>query len=281
MTELVTTVGAFQDFCQHARRPLALVPTLGALHEGHASLVRQARSDCATVAVSVFVNPTQFDASRDLERYPRPLEEDMALLRQAGADIVFAPSVEEVYPEGFVTLVECSGPALGLEGAARPGHFQGVTTVVTKLLAMAQPDAAYFGQKDAQQLAVVRRLVTDLNIPVRIQAVSTVREADGLAMSSRNSALSPEDRAAARVVYRSLSAVVDLYGRGQMEASELEAGCRHVLESEPRIDRIDYVALVDPITFAPASPADGNPVLFLVAVRFGDTRLLDNVVLGG
>ena len=276
--QVVSTVQEFRDFCRAAPRPLGLVPTMGALHDGHLSLVSHARQECAAVAVTIFVNPTQFAPHEDLDRYPRTVDRDLQLLEEAGTDVVFLPSTEEVYPPGSATTMTVRGPALSLEGEARPGYFDGMATVVTKLLLMALPDVAYWGQKDGQQVAVVRRLVADLNIPVQLRVVPTVREPDGLAMSSRNAYLTAQDRDAASVVYRALQAAQRLYGQGERRREALEGACRALLESEPLV-RIDYVALVDPDSFAPVS-GTGVPSLLTVAVEIGSTRLIDNVLLG-
>jgi pantoate--beta-alanine ligase len=256
---------------------VGLVPTMGALHEGHISLIRLAREQCDRVVVSLFVNPAQFDERADLERYPRRQEGDARLASEAGVDILFAPSVEEVYPPGFATSVEVLGLTDRLEGAARGvAHFRGVTTVVTKLLCMVLPDAAYFGQKDAQQLAVIRRLVADLNIPVRIESRPTVREPDGLAMSSRNSLLEPRERIRARAVPGALSAARELAEAGELAAAPLLAGARDVLSAvaiEP-----DYLELVDSETFESLDRLD-RPALLVLAARVGQVRLIDNVTL--
>ena len=208
----VGTVAALRAALRDAPPPVGLVPTMGALHDGHLALVRAARSECATVAATIFVNPTQFGPNEDLDRYPRSLAADLALLEREGADCVFTPSVDEMYPAGFTTIVHLDGPALPLEGAARPGHFDGVATVVAKLLLQSLPDRAYLGRKDGQQAAVVRRLVRDLDIPTEIVVVPTVRESDGLAMSSRNAYLTPEQRAAAPVLPRRLPRRTAGYG---------------------------------------------------------------------
>ncbi len=280
MREL-TTVAGLRSFARGAPRPLGLVPTMGALHAGHLGLVAAARGECASVVASIFVNPTQFGPAEDLARYPRPLAEDLALLEAAGVAAAFVPSVEEMYPAGLATTVHVDGPALPLEGVARPGHFDGVATVVTKLLVQAGPDRVYFGQKDGQQLAVVRRLAADLDIPVNVVAVPTVREADGLAVSSRNAYLSAEQRAAAPAVYRALAATRARMSAGAQAPprarSQLEAGCRALLERESLIDAVDYVAAVDPDTMEPW--AGSGVGMLAVAVRMGDVRLIDNVLL--
>ncbi len=249
---------------------------MGALHDGHLALVRAARSECATVAATIFVNPTQFGPNEDLDRYPRSLAADLALLEREGADCVFTPSVDEMYPAGFTTTVHMDGPALPLEGAARPGHFAGVATVVAKLLLQSLPDRAYLGRKDGQQMAVVRRLVRDLDIPVEIVAVPTVREADGLAMSSRNAYLTPEQRAAAPVVFRALSASRDRFRAGQQDVAALEDAARRMIEASP-LASVEYVAGVDPDTMAPWGGL--GPCMLAAAVRIGSVRLIDNVIL--
>ena len=275
--EQAATIGALRAVLALAERPIGLVPTMGALHEGHLSLVRAARDDCATVVASIFVNPSQFAPGEDFERYPRNLEDDLAELEREGVDYVFTPSVEEVYPPGFATTVSVAGPALPLEGETRPGHFDGVATVVAKLLLQSLPDRAYFGRKDVQQVAVVRRLVRDLDIPTEVVMLPTVREADGLALSSRNAYLTPEERAAAPVLFRALSAARDRFRAGQQRPADLETGCRRMIEAEPLIAAIDYVAVVNADTMA---PWDGDgPCLLAAAIRIGSVRLIDNVVL--
>jgi pantoate--beta-alanine ligase len=253
---------------------------MGALHEGHLSLIQRARAESATVVATIFVNPAQFSPIEDLSRYPRDLDTDLKLLEDNGVDVAFCPSTEEVYPPGFVTAVGVGGPALPLEGEARPSHFRGVTTVVAKLLLMVAPDVAYFGQKDAQQTAVIKRMVVDLNIPVQVEVCPTLRESDGVAMSSRNAYLSPKQRVAAPVIYQALSAVQKLYQSEERSRQVLEKTCREILETEPLIESIDYVAVVDSDTFAQAADTLGDqPVTQVVAVRIGDTHLIDNVVL--
>jgi pantoate--beta-alanine ligase len=256
---------------------IGLVPTMGALHEGHLSLIRRAREQCDTVVVSLFVNPAQFDERADLDRYPRHEEHDARLAEQAGADILFAPAVDEVYPQGFSTFVEVAGLTDRLEGAVRGAeHFRGVTTVVTKLLNMVQPDMAYFGQKDAQQVAVIRRLVADLNLPVGIEVCPTVREPDGLAMSSRNARLRPEERARAVALLRALHAADELAAEGERAADALLGQAR--LEMETFGVAPEYVALVHPDTLEPLQRLS-EPALLVIAARMGDTRLIDNAIL--
>ena len=272
----VGTVAALRAALRDAPPPVGLVPTMGALHDGHLALVRAARSECATVAATIFVNPTQFGPNEDLDRYPRSLAADLALLEREGADCVFTPSVDEMYPAGFTTIVHLDGPALPLEGAARPGHFDGVATVVAKLLLQSLPDRAYLGRKDGQQAAVVRRLVRDLDIPTEIVVVPTVRESDGLAMSSRNAYLTPEQRAAAPVVFRALSASRDRFRAGQQDMAALEEAARRMIDASP-LALVEYVAGVDPDTMEPWGGR--GPCMLAAAVRIGGVRLIDNVIL--
>ncbi len=256
---------------------IGLVPTMGALHEGHLSLIARARAQCDLVVVSLFVNPTQFDEPSDLERYPRQRERDTQLAAGAGADVLFVPSGEEVYPPGFATAVEVLGVTDTLEGAARGAkHFRGVATVVTKLLCMAMPDVAFFGQKDSQQLVVIRRLVADLNLPARIEACPTVRDPDGLAMSSRNALLSTEQRARALALPAALDAAARCAAAGERSVPALLRVARETMLDagvEP-----DYVALVDPDTFEPCE-ALLRPCLLALAARIGEVRLIDNAML--
>ncbi len=248
---------------------IGLVPTMGALHAGHLSLIDRARADNTRVVVSIFVNPIQFGPGEDLARYPRPLQADLEMLRSAGVDAVYIPRVEDMYPEGATTRVLVGAVAEPLEGAARPGHFEGVATVVTKLLWAVRPDRAYFGQKDAQQVAVVKRLAADLDTGVEIAVCPTVREADGLAVSSRNAYLDPAERAAAASLSRALRAASDLYRTGEHDPGRLRAAMRSVLVAEP-LAAVDYAEVVDPGNFS--SPGS----LAVLAVRIGKTRLIDN-----
>jgi pantoate--beta-alanine ligase len=278
---LVRTVGELRAALVPARREglrIGLVPTMGALHAGHLSLIERAREDCDVVVVSLFVNPAQFNERGDLDRYPRDEARDGELAQAAGADVLFAPSVEEVYPDGFATTVEVLGVTERLEGQARgPGHFRGVTTVVTKLLCMALPDVAYFGAKDAQQVAVIRRLVTDLDLPVAIEALPTVREADGLAMSSRNALLSPSERVRALSLSAGLREAERLVAAGETSAAALLAAVRSELERTEV--EAEYVALVDCETLEPLARVAASPALLALAARVGGVRLIDNVVL--
>ncbi len=260
-----------------SRRTIGLVPTMGALHEGHLSLIRRAREECDVVVVSLFVNPAQFNEAADLERYPRDEQRDRALAQMAGADLLFAPPAEEVYPAGFSTSVEVLGLTDRLEGAVRgAAHFRGVTTVVTKLLNMVAPDVAYFGQKDAQQVVVIKRLVADLDMTLRIEACPTVREPDGLAMSSRNAHLSAAERGRARALPNALTAARAAVSEGERSAEALTETVRVAmsdLDVEP-----EYVALVSPDTLEPVSELE-EPALLAIAARVGSTRLIDNVTL--
>jgi pantoate--beta-alanine ligase len=272
-----TTVSEVRDWRDADEGSLGLVPTMGSLHAGHVSLVERARGECDRVAVSVFVNPTQFGPQEDYERYPRDPEPDRRLLEEAGVDLLFSPSSEEMYPPGAETVVEVGSVATPLEGERRPGHFRGVATVVAKLLGIVSPDRAYFGEKDAQQLAVIRRLVTDLSLPGEIVACPIVREADGLAMSSRNAYLSREDRQAATVLFRALAAAETVWRAGERRGEALRRTMGEILAGEPRA-RVDYVAAADPVTFREVEVAAG-PVRLLLAVCFGTTRLIDNRLL--
>lgn len=253
---------------------VGLVPTMGAFHEGHLSLIRAARAACDTVVVWLFVNPTQFNEASDLVNYPRDEARDAALAEAAGADVLFAPEVSEVYPEGHATTVTVAGIGDILEGAHRPGHFAGVATVVAKMLTMVGPHVAYFGAKDAQQVAVVRRMVADLNLPVRIEVLPTVREPDGVAMSSRNVRLSPDERRRATAISRGLIAARDAAAAGERDGDTLRT---LVLAELAAADLVpEYVAVVDPGSFEPVVSVD-RPVLIAVAARVGSTRLIDNL----
>ncbi len=258
---------------------VGLVPTMGALHDGHRELIRYARRDCEHVVVSLFVNPAQFDVADDLEAYPRDEDADAALARHHGAQLLFAPAPEVVYPPGFATSVQLSGPLVeSLEGAHRgPGHFHGVTTVVTKLLNMVAPDVAYFGSKDAQQLLVIRRLVADLDLPVRIEAVPTVREADGLARSSRNARIADAERPRALALHAALDVAERAYARGERDAGAVRAAA-HAAMTDRGVTP-DYLVLVDPDTLTPV-PQIKDGTLVAVAAHVGTTRLIDNTTLG-
>jgi pantoate--beta-alanine ligase len=272
----ITTIAEMRAARPQGKR-IGFVPTMGALHEGHLSLVRAAKQQCAVVVVSVFVNPTQFGPHEDFSKYPRDLARDRELLAREGADIVFAPTTDEMYPPGATTFVTVEGLDARNEGRMRPGHYRGVATIVTKLFQIVQPDAAFFGQKDAGQLALVRKLVADLNIPVEIVGCPTVREADGLAMSSRNAYLSAAERKQALVLHRALQAVEAAHRSGERDAAALTRVAQEVFATEPGV-KPDYIEVLDPATLLPATRADGE-TLVAVAARVGTTRLLDNVVL--
>ena len=265
--------------CRESSRPLGLVATMGALHSGHLELVRRAREECAAVAASVFVNPAQFGAEEDLGRYPRDLARDLALLEAEGVDLVFVPAVAEIYPPGFDTWIEPGAVASRLEGAARPGHFRGVATVVAKLFNIVGPERAYFGQKDGQQIAVIGQLVRDLNLGVELAVVPTVRDGDGLALSSRNAYLTGEQRAAAPVLYRALRSAEELLAAGVRDGARLRAEVRRVLEGDRLVDGIDYVSVADAETLEEVADVTGR-VMVSAAVWFGGTRLIDCVVVG-
>jgi pantoate--beta-alanine ligase len=258
-------------------RPRGLVPTMGYLHDGHLALVRAARADNASIAVSIFVNPTQFGPAEDFAQYPRDLERDLELLRAEGVDLVFAPSVNEMYAGSSATSVVVEGVADRLEGEFRPGHFRGVATVVAKLFNIVQPDRAYFGQKDAQQVRVIRKMVADLDIPLEVRAVPTVREPDGLAMSSRNVLLTPEQRVAATVLSRALRKAERRYRDGERSGERLRETMRSLLAAEP-LARPDYVSVADTDTLLELDQVSG-PALLSLAVRIGNVRLIDNVPL--
>jgi pantoate--beta-alanine ligase len=258
-----------------AGRTIGLVPTMGALHAGHGALIDAARREADVLAVSVFVNPIQFDRAADYEKYARNLPADVAFCGVRGVDVVFAPAVEEMYPEPQKTFVEVAGVSSGLCGAFRPGHFRGVATVVSKLFHVVQPDIAYFGQKDAQQLAVIRRMAADLNMPVRIVGVPTVREPDGLAMSSRNKRLSAEERRAAPVLYRALSAAREKAAAGCRDAGAVREAGLAVLRGEALV-RVEYLEVVDAAEMQPVGQIAG-PVCIAAAIWLGATRLIDNV----
>jgi pantoate--beta-alanine ligase len=256
---------------------IAFVPTMGALHAGHLSLVRLAREHASKVVASVFVNPTQFGPNEDFNRYPRQPEADAAMLETAGCDLLFLPEVATIYPPGNATFIEPAGAAEGLEGACRPGHFRGVATVVCALFNLVRADVAVFGEKDAQQLAVIRQMVRDLHLPVEIVPGPTVREADGLAMSSRNAYLSPEERQAAAVLHRALRAAETAVSEGERRGDAVRGRLREVLNTEP-LARVEYAEVVDAETFQPVETLRGRLVLPL-AVRIGGTRLIDNIRL--
>jgi pantoate--beta-alanine ligase len=260
-----------------AGKTVGLVPTMGALHAGHASLIRMARSRCGAVAVSIFVNPTQFAPNEDYARYPRTLDADCAMAERTGADVVFAPAVEEMYPLGAETFVEVEQISDRLDGQSRPGHFRGVATVVAKLFIAGEPDLAFFGQKDAAQVAVLRRMIADLRMGLELVVCPIVRETDGLALSSRNVYLSAEERKPALALSRSLRHVEELVAGGERDAEKLRAAARTVIGEEPAV-RVDYLALVDWATLEPVETAVPG-TLFAVAAWVGETRLIDNTII--
>lgn len=262
---------------RRAGKRLGFVPTLGALHDGHLSLVRAARATCDVVAASIFVNPTQFGPNEDLAKYPRPFDRDRELLEREGVELLFAPSVEEMYPAGAVTWVTVEGLSDKLDGRSRPGHFRGVTTVVAKLFHVVEPDAAFFGQKDAAQVAIIRRMVCDLNLSMEIVVCPIVREPDGLAMSSRNTYLDPEQRKRALVLHRSLMRIQKLAEAGEREAAKLVAAGREEFAQDPSV-RLDYLEIVHPDTLDPVKDIFGG-ALAAVAAFVGNTRLIDNLLL--
>ena len=259
-------------------RTIGLVPTMGALHEGHLSLVREARRMCDVVVVSVFVNPTQFGPTEDFEHYPRDLTRDTALLTDYNADYIFAPTAEEMYPRGFCTYVNVGGLSKLLEGDSRPGHFRGVTTVVSILLNTVRPDFAFFGQKDAQQSVIIRRMVRDLAFDTEIVVLPTVREDSGLAISSRNLYLTDQERESAAVIHRALAKAKESFKKGERHAAKLAEIVRTTIETEPHA-RLDYVSIVDAETLETLEKIDERPVLIAIAAYIGKTRLIDNMVV--
>lgn len=279
--EIVRTAEALRAWSRAIRmqdETVGLVPTMGAMHAGHASLIRAAAEQCGHVAVTIFVNPTQFGPQEDFDRYPRTFEADCVLAEREGARVVFAPPVEEMYPAGAATFVDVEGLSGRLDGASRPGHFRGVATVVTKLLIAAEADRAYFGQKDAAQVAVLRRMVKDLRIGTELVVCPIVREADGLALSSRNVYLSMEERRQALVLSRAVRRVEAMVAGGERRAAMLTEAARQTLASEPAV-RVDYAELVEWATLEPVEMATAG-TLFAVAAWVGATRLIDNAVIG-
>lgn len=276
--KVVTSLAELWTARESLASPLGLVPTMGYLHEGHLSMVRRARQDCSSVAVSIFVNPTQFGPGEDLDAYPRDMDRDLRLLDEAGVDLVWTPCAQEIYPPGYLTWVTVEAITKPLEGKYRPSHFRGVTTVVTKLFIAVRPQKAFFGQKDAQQAIVVHRLVRDLNFPIEIVVCPIIREPDGLAMSSRNKYLDPAERRAATVLYRALCAAQAAFEVGERHADSLRRILAETINQEP-LARLQYVSCADPDTLeelqGPLSRA-----LLSMAVFVGDTRLIDNILLG-
>jgi pantoate--beta-alanine ligase len=280
--KIYTSIDEMRSASRAARqsgRRLGLVPTMGALHEGHLSLVRAARSSAEIVAASIFVNPTQFGPNEDLAKYPRSFERDRDLLQSEGVELLFAPYVEEMYPAGAVTWVTVEELSNKLDGRSRPGHFRGVTTVVSKLFHIVEPDVAFFGQKDAAQVAIIRRMVRDLNLPVHITVCPIVREPDGLAMSSRNAYLDPEQRKEALVLQRSLLVVQQLIEQGENSADNLIVAGRQEFADKPSV-RLDYFEIVNPDTLDPIQAIEDH-ALIAVAAYVGSTRLIDNLLIRG
>ncbi|MDV2989412.1 MAG: pantoate--beta-alanine ligase [Dehalogenimonas sp.] len=274
---ILKTIAELRQYRRGLTGLVGLVPTMGYLHEGHLSLVRASVAECAQTVVSIFVNPTQFGPGEDFKSYPRDTERDLALLAAAGTDAVFLPEAGEMYPPGTDTVVVPGEIAGKLEGAARPGHFQGVATVVLKLFNLVQPDYAYFGQKDAQQVAVIQKMVADLNIPVGVTVMPTVRESDGLAMSSRNTYLNPAERQAALILYRSLQLAADLIAGGEADTGVIKGRMTDLIETVPSA-AIDYVSLADADSLTELAVV-ARPVLISLAARIGKTRLIDNIIL--
>jgi pantoate--beta-alanine ligase len=278
--EIIRTVSWMKEFSRKERaenRILGLVPTMGALHEGHISLIKRARAECSSVVASIFVNPTQFSPSEDFAKYPRNLPGDTAKLEAAGIDALFLPQAKDIYPPNYSTYVTVEGLSDRLEGRLRPGHFRGVSTVVLKLLQIVAPHFAYFGRKDAEQAAIISRMATDLNLDSEIAVCPIVREADGLAMSSRNVYLNAEDRSAAPVLYRALQAVQKSLQNGERDTASLQSAAQRVLALESRA-KLDYAEVVDAETFQPLASISRNAYI-LLAARFGNTRLLDNMLV--
>jgi pantoate--beta-alanine ligase len=277
---ICNTIEDMRAACRSARtggKRLGFVPTMGALHDGHVSLVRTARASCDVIAASIFVNPAQFGPNEDLAKYPRTFERDRELLEKEGVELLFAPSVEEMYPAGAVTWVTVEGLSDKLDGRSRPGHFRGVTTVVAKLFHIVEPDAAFFGQKDAAQVVIIRRMVRDLNFPVEIVACPIVREPDGLAMSSRNAYLDPQQRKQALVLHRALMRVKESWEAGERAAAKLAAAGREEVAEEKSV-RLDYFEIVDADSLDPVETVVGG-ALVAVAAFLGPTRLIDNILL--
>jgi pantoate--beta-alanine ligase len=277
-TQVVTTVDGMRRLRSQAVGSVGFVPTMGYLHEGHLSLVRRARAENDVVVASIFVNPTQFGPTEDFERYPRDPQRDLNLLQQERTDIVFMPSAVEMYPEGFSTYIDVDGVTEVLEGAHRPGHFRGVATVVLKLFNIVQPTRAYFGQKDAQQVVVIRKMVNDLKLNVEVVPCPTVRETGGLAMSSRNVYLSPDERRAALILFRALSLSERLWRSGERDATKLRDRIHLLMAREP-LASVDYISAAHPETLQELESMDG-PTLISLAIRIGETRLIDNLVVG-
>jgi len=276
--QVINTIAEMRKLRRQLSEPVGFVPTMGYFHEGHLSLVRQARKENPTVVVSIFVNPTQFGPGEDFQDYPRDLNHDLELLEREKVDIVFVPSEEEMYPRDFNSWVDVEKVTERLEGASRPGHFRGVATICAKLFNIIQPTRAYFGQKDAQQAIVIKKMVADLNMNLEIVVVPTVRESNGLAMSSRNTYLNPEERQAATVLFKALSLARELWQGGEKDADKIRHQMTSLIQKEP-LAKIDYVSIADAETMEELKKIDRPAIVFL-AVRIGKTRLIDNVILG-
>ena len=279
--EIIRTISWMKETARQARAEnhvVGFIPTLGALHEGHLSLLRRAKADCSRLYASIFLNPMQFGPNEDLSKYPRTFERDVEQLNNAGVDVLFAPDAKEIYPAGFRTYVNVEGLSDRLEGKSRPGHFRGVATVVLKLFEIVQPQFAYFGRKDAQQVRILQRMAADLNLNAEIVVCPIVRESDGLALSSRNTYLDPEERRGATVLHRALDAARRELSAGTRDALQLQTAIRRVLSSEP-LARADYIEIVDAETFEPVVGIAARPVYVLLAVFIGKTRLIDNLLI--
>jgi pantoate--beta-alanine ligase len=276
--KVISTIPQLREFRYSLQGRIGVVPTMGALHAGHLKLVETAKHSCDSVITTIFINPTQFAANEDLSKYPRDLDHDLAMLESLGVDAVFTPTPEMMYPAGYQTYIEVETVSQGLEGGQRPGHFRGVATVVNKLFNLTQADAAFFGQKDAQQVAVIRRMVYDLNMSIQIIVVPTMRETDGLAMSSRNVYLTPQQRAAAPVLHQALNEAAMLYAQGERAPQTLLNAIDATLAKEPLVTK-QYVSVADAHTLQEATQATDQPLLISLAVGLGTTRLLDNIVL--
>ena len=279
--EIIRTISWMKETVRQARAEnhvIGFIPTMGALHEGHLSLIRRARVDCSRVYASIFLNPTQFGPNEDLSRYPKTFESDVEKLTAAGVEVLFAPEINEIYPPGFRTYVNVEGLSERLEGRSRPGHFRGVATVVLKLFEIVQPQFAYFGRKDAQQVRILQQMATDLNLNVEIVVCPIVREGDGLALSSRNTYLNSEERRAATVLRRALEEARRELNAGTRDALQLQTALRKILSNET-LARVDYVEMVDAESFEPVSSVGARPVYALLAVFIGKTRLIDNLFI--
>jgi len=279
--EIIRTISWMKETVRQARAEnhvIGFIPTMGALHEGHLSLIRRARVDCSRVYASIFLNPTQFAPNEDLSRYPKTFESDVEKLTAAGVEVLFAPEINEIYPPGFRTYVNVESLSERLEGRSRPGHFRGVATVVLKLFEIVQPQFAYFGRKDAQQVRILQQMATDLNLNVEIVVCPIVREGDGLALSSRNTYLNSEERRAATVLQRALDEARRELNAGTRDALQLQTALRKILSNET-LARVDYVEMVDAESFEPVSSIGARPVYALLAVFIGKTRLIDNLFI--